>query len=60
MLPNSEMSELASKAISNMLATQNTKAAQDADDKKRIGSLLGYREKLDNNIPSKKSTLAFC
>ena len=51
---NNEMSDLASKAISNMLATQNTKAAQDADDKKRIGSLLGYREKLDNNVPSKK------
>ena len=51
---NSEMSELASKAISNMLATQNTKAAQDADDKMRISSLLDYREKLGNNVPSKK------
>ena len=51
---NSEMSDLASKAISNMLATQNTKAAQDADDKMRISSLLDYREKLGNNVPSKK------
>lgn len=53
------MSELASKAISNMLATQNTKVAQDADDKMRISSLLDYREKLGNNVPSKKFTLAF-
>ena len=51
---NNKMSNLASKAISNMLATQNTQAAQDADDNKRISSLLDYRKKLDNNVPSKK------
>lgn len=51
---NDELSDRASSAISNMLVTENTKAAQDAEDSARISSLLDFRSKIGNNIPSKK------
>lgn len=50
---NQELSETATNAISNMLSTQNRKSTEDIDDQARIQSLLDFRARLGNNIPSK-------
>ena len=50
---NQELSEKATAAISNMLVTENRKSTDDVDDQARIQSLLEFRARLGNNIPTK-------
>ncbi|HEN9415875.1 TPA: hypothetical protein ACQ0F8_001618 [Streptococcus agalactiae] len=50
---NRDLSERASKAISNMLHSSNRNSTDDFDDQSQISSLLDFRDRLKNNIPSK-------
>ena len=56
---NSKLSDQTTKAISNMLHTQNRKQTDDVDDKSKIQSLLDFRAALGNNVPVKEIRTSF-